>query len=80
MSIENINHLNDRLKVLLPEGDHNAISQILSDLDIAATICDSFGNMIVKRPLIELVLRLESNDINPMYFLRSIQQSIFGRY
>jgi hypothetical protein len=43
-------------------------------MDIATSTCGSFGNMIVKRPLIELVLRLESNDINPNNFLRLIQR------
>lgn len=76
MLIENINNLNDRLKVFFPEGAHSKINQILSEMDIATSTCGSFGNMIVKRPLIELVLRLESNDINPNNFLRLIQRHL----
>ncbi len=76
MLIENINNLNDRLKVFFPEGAHSKINQMLSEMDIATSTCGSFGNMIVKRPLIELVLRLESNDINPNNFLRSIQRHL----
>jgi hypothetical protein len=64
------------LKVFFPEGAHSKINQILSEMDIATSTCGSFGNMIVKRPLIELVLRLESNDINPNNFLRLIQRHL----
>ena len=65
-STDDFSVINEKLKKLLPNGTHGNIDEILTKMEESYSLLGSAGDLVVKTPLSALILRLESNDLNPI--------------
>jgi hypothetical protein len=76
MTIEDLTEIGDRIKLKVPTGIHPKITEILLQFNTMHSLFNSMGTKLITQPLRTLLASLESNSMNPVLFMKNLQNQL----
>lgn len=65
-----------RLKNKLPNGVHDKIECILNEIEEDDKICGELSDLIIRKPIINIISRLENNEVKSIQVMKFLQNQL----